>query len=369
MSWSLVLSSFPQSILKDKWPLLILSIIDRSGLATEEEVAKNLGINLPKAKTNILKLKLNDLIDYGSNHVKLSSKGFQLMERLNLHNDVMDDFLDSLNLSNEERVDFENILKEYKKTSFRLFQNSLCTLRQWRNISRHFPATDVNISNQISNESDAGMRCLLYRDLRNWISHYKPSRRTTESLSERTRLLLFIDNIDDSRLYSETDYTHNCSIDYLRKIKTPSNQHLDIKSDYYLLNIFNDFNNYQSCYEPDIWFDKWAIEVKVPNWKRFKKISNYLDSLNREIVNYTPYKINNISIVSIFQEQWRNTLSGQTSSGNFLEDLFLSKDLIELSERTGVDETTVKMLLERISGACQEMLKETSTKDKIPNTQ
>ncbi len=61
MSWTLLLSEYPKSILDQELPSFILAWMERTGLTTEEDMAKELGIDYHVLTHALLDIYKNDL--------------------------------------------------------------------------------------------------------------------------------------------------------------------------------------------------------------------------------------------------------------------------------------------------------------------
>jgi len=94
MSWSLDLSTYPRSILKNELPLLILSLIERSGLTTEEEIGRKVNIKSKKLKRILIDLQLNNLLEYGKHYFSATEKAKYLIDRFELGGSILEDVLE-----------------------------------------------------------------------------------------------------------------------------------------------------------------------------------------------------------------------------------------------------------------------------------
>src|SRR5687768_403372 len=131
MTWAVWLSHYPRALFTDDLPLLILALLDRTGLVTEAELAQQASASEATVRDVLLKLHLNNMVEYSSAHVRLNEVGRTLLDRLGLYQEVAQDVIDSLNLRDEDRADYHTLLESFRRSSFRLYQNSLCTMRQW----------------------------------------------------------------------------------------------------------------------------------------------------------------------------------------------------------------------------------------------
>lgn len=366
MSWALLLSKFPRSILQDEQPLLVLSILERAGLATEKELAEMLGSDEKTTKSMLMRLQMDELAEYGSSHVRLSEKGREVLDRLSLNSDILDDVLDSLALKGQDRSDIQRLLEAYRRTSFRLYQNSLCTLRQWLSLSR-FLLKERTRPNQ-GDATKAGMRSLLLRDLSNWLTHSRSAEASLDNLGDATRRMILWHDSGHETLYRRYDHAHNCTV-YLLHALTHPDADPPSKDDRWqecvmLSALFHDFHFFQASWQPDMWFDKWVTEIKLPDSRRFRNAERYVvrlrDALRSASGDLSSRQTHEDSL-SLFYETWTPSSVGLQFGDNFLSDLLVANDMPDLSRRCGIEAGSLTLLVATLHRACEGLLRREPT--------
>lgn len=360
MAWGILLSKYPRSILTEELPLLVLAMLEHAGLATDSDLEEMAGDKRSEVKRTLFKLQLNSLVEYGDSHVRVTEAGRELLERLSLHEQVINEILDSLALKGRQRKDFKLVLGSYRRHSFRLYQNSLCSLRLWGTLSRSSPDED-----QVNSYSFAGKRSLLLRDLRNWCMHSAIGTSILDDVTESLRNLILLD-IDDQRsirklpddLQGITHLFLQCIVttNYDKALERAVELH-DAKK---WLPLFQDFHKFQASWEPDVWFDKWAIECKSFDQRKGKSLDRYIEKMRNSLLRARNEDLENKhgNLVRFF-DSWRPTTNESSIGENFLSHLAVASSMSDLSRRTQTPEASLRPLIENIMDACRRILSPT----------
>jgi len=178
MSWPYLLSEYPRSILSGEFPSMLLALIERGGLMTEEDIQKQLGGKHPELIRTLLDLHQDRLISYGLHHVRLTARGKHVLNVLQLGPAIVGDVLRDLELDGASVDSYQLVLSDYRERAFDQYLNSVGSLNAWKQLA--LTITEPDEPNAIG----LGMRALLVRDLRTFYSRLAPSEQITKSLPE-----------------------------------------------------------------------------------------------------------------------------------------------------------------------------------------
>lgn len=361
MNWNLILNKYPKSILNDDKALLLLALLERNGLATEDELSN--GINLEKylLKRILIDLQLNQFIQYGSNYVCLTEKGKNIIERLDLLEPIISDLVESLGYEGKEKKDFEQVLSQYRSSSFDFYQNSLCTIKIWKSLAEEVPTE--SISSQFLEELIGGMRSLLLRDLRNWWAHSLQPSSTFQDINKDLQFLICTTKLEETKIPKTWDSKKVYAVIFLNKLEKENlhstSPHL-IKDKFEIEPLISAFHTFQYNSAPFEWYDDLCVALpeitskrKAKNKEIFIKTFNELLEQSRSERNLikTDKKIS----INIYHD-WIPTKKETKVSNDILEMLMVSSDIHDLSSRTGIQETSLKNLLIDIRNKCDDLL-------------
>jgi hypothetical protein len=178
MTWTLLLSEYPRAVLKDDVAISILALLERHGALTEEELLPHVENRLELAN-RLLALHRNQLIETTPEIIRLTLRGKQLLDRLSLQADIIEDVVASLDLAEEEREAYRRQLAAYRELAFAHYLDSLSSVHAWdvfygKLLS--YRKTDVPIESQHI-DKQFGRLVVLLRSLENWLTHYPESKR------------------------------------------------------------------------------------------------------------------------------------------------------------------------------------------------
>jgi len=177
MSWAILLSDYPRSVLRNEESIAILAFLERQGGATEDEM---LPFCTDKASLSaaLLELHRNQLVDVNPAFVRITQRGKTLLDRFDLRVDIVEDVLESLALSSTEKTAYRQRLVEYREHAFPLYLNSLRSMRMWEQFDEKvLPRKPTYVSSPtepVVDRSTAKLTILL-RSLRDWLIHYPES--------------------------------------------------------------------------------------------------------------------------------------------------------------------------------------------------
>lgn len=356
MNWSLLAAKYPRAILRNEFPLLVLGILERNGLATEDELHQSTSIPHPSLKKTLLDLHLNELVEYGSQYIRLTEKGKLFIDRFELQPTILDDVLDSLELRGAERRDYELVLSSYRKDSFRFYQNSLCSLRVWKSWADAVPRSD---STDRREHIRAGLRSLLLRDLRNWVRHVPSHRGAINQVSDGMRALLFTTNLDELQ---QTLPGQMFVFIYLSELEGSKSGELELTSgrpstvSFHVTTrcLLDTIHAFQSASEPDLWFDTYCeIAPKLPDATRYKNGLRYVKELQATLGRRDTADEHELAESSkMFSKRWSPRRFALEPAPDFLEMLLVCSTMDELLEATGLSEATLRDFLLTLQEKC-----------------
>ncbi len=342
-------------MLNDETALLILALLERNGLATEDELINDINFEQHKIKQVLVALQMNQLISYGSNYVRLTTKGKNIIDRFDLLEPVISDLLDDLGYKGKEKTDFEHILIQYRNSSFDFYQNSLCTIKTWKNLANNIlDSEDVLFSQELL----GGMRSFLLRDIRNWWAHSHQSESTLNKISKEIRVLICSPHLDKITSYKKLSSSKKYTLVLLKKLEQ-QNIHADIQNPIELKAqpLVSAFHLFQYTSEPFIWYDDLCEALpNIPNKKIFENKNIFLKTFkalleeSRSEHNFVQEKEIHIS------HRWQPTKQQSIHNNDVFEMLTVVSNIADLSSRTGVQEENLKSLLTEIRDKCNTIL-------------
>lgn len=129
------LSEYYDSILDDEFNAIVLAWIEQSGTTTEEELSKEIRIDEKKIKNIIVKLFKNQLIEVSKDFLKISLKGKQVIDSLNLSNELVRYLYSASKLNSKEEIFLFNSVKHYRNKYYHNYLNTCHSLKTWSRIS------------------------------------------------------------------------------------------------------------------------------------------------------------------------------------------------------------------------------------------
>lgn len=363
MNWAQVLSEFPRSILENELPMQTLAILERIGLATEEELADYLGVELGPLKHVLLALKMNRCIEYGRNYVTLTTRGKLLVDRFDLKESIIDDLLDSVDLKGKERLFCKHVIVRYRDEAFKNYLNSLGTIRIWKNMAENLsdPLEDEKTE---AEENKLGMLTLLLRDLRNWFQHSGTSTTFSKKFDSELKDSLSSIRILDNK---QQRFLNKRKLDTCRVLLNSWEQgdwdpalwnKAKINEKKALLLV--DFYMFQANTGPDNWFDLyWDKKMQLESGEEIKDDisillvnNNFLKSKKKVSLINKQLKFAN----ETYHKNWAISDLPTLQTEDLFTSIMLCVDLQDLIRRSGYKQSVLKYLLKELSVKCEELL-------------
>jgi hypothetical protein len=361
MNWNLILNKYPRSILGDEKSLLLLALLERNGLATEDELSNNTNFEKYLLKKALIDLQLNQLIQYGSNYVRLTEKGKNIIERFGLLEPIVSDFVDSLGFEGKEKKDFEQVLFQYRNTSFEFYQNSLCTIRVWKDLVEELPSEEG--SSQFLEEIIGGMRTLLLRDLRNWWAHSHQPSSVFRDVNKDIRLMICSTNLQETEIPKTWNSKKIYALIFLNKLEN-KNLHLDLPNSIgnkrEIEPLISAFHVFQYNSAPFEWYDDLCTALpEISNKGKIESkdifIKTFTTLLKQSKIERKLLKTDKEISINIYHD-WIPTKKDTFVSSDIFEMLMIASDINELSSRTGIQEASLRKLLVDIRNKCDNLL-------------
>jgi len=134
------LSEYYDSILGDEENAIVLAWIERSGTTSEEELSKEIKLDEKKIKNIIVKLFRNQLIEISKDFLKISLKGKQVIDSLNLSNELVRYLYSTSKLTHKEDLFLFNSINYYRNKYYQNYLNTCHSLKTWSRLSHshHF---------------------------------------------------------------------------------------------------------------------------------------------------------------------------------------------------------------------------------------
>jgi hypothetical protein len=348
------LSGYPRPLLNGRLPLLILALLERGGLVTEPQLIKEAGEDERLVKEALFDLSLGKLIEYGSNHIRLTEKGKEIIDRFQLDKEAVGEVLDMLSLEGEEREIYQLALRAYRNISYLNYLNSISSLRALKYIA-DLALLEVGAHTQA--ETRSGMFVFLTNDIAHWwkrISIYPivgqlPSAVVGHCSFISTKLTEWSDSDDETLLTRYTRALNAPSSELFGRIENKDPERTPA------VQCVSDFFNFRLRSETSGWFDQWAeLTVRVP--EAFPDQSgHYLEAIQHELAQMATRQV---TLAARYDSDPRfNAESYFTGEANtFLESLLTARSMQELTRLSGMSYQTLKLLIEKIAHQCQVLL-------------
>lgn len=359
MDWPLLLSKHPHPILDDEAPLLVLAFIEKAGIITEDDLEESMAEHIPSLKSVLLKLHLNELIEYGSNSVRATYRGHQVLGQFGISSEILQSILEDCSVSKVERQHYLLILEAYRKYSHRLYQNSLCSYRQWNSFSDSLP--DKVTGSEKTNIRQAGLSLIL-RDVINWLVHSNAASTALNSneLVDAAKTLRSLWKSVSSDEKPKSDYSlhkvylrsmyHQTDVRHLLEMpRLPTNN---------VTAILNCYHMFQVNHEPDEWFHLWSSDVTLPECHRFRSFENYIKRLQDSLYIVENSERRLSSLGSLYSSKWDPSRFTSFDSDNLLGIMFCSKSIADVAKRSGISEEIVSRMIDEIRSTCDRLLLE-----------
>lgn len=356
MSWTLLLNKYPRAILDSPKPLLVLALVDRAGLSTEAELAEQIKGDLPELRKILLKLQMAEFLAMGEHHVKLTEAGREVIDRLSLVDDVLRDILDGLQLQGEDRSKYKIVLEEYRRDSFQLYQNSVCTMRQWSRITSNLHANESH--RNIDSEITAGLRSLLSRDLRNWAFHSRRGLNATRDYGHGELTFVWIDEPPKDCIPAKRSALSRTTAQFMQALLS---EERDIpkkknKNELILLDMLLAFHGYQSSQTPDIWFDRFCVDFRTPSRRTRNSLSSLVDRVSRSLVEITPNSDTATASLQHYVHAWRPEKRRESNTADLTAKILESQSLEDFCSRSGLTPRESRALLTDVNTAVTRLL-------------
>lgn len=354
MTWNIMLSKYSRSLFKNDLALKVIVILDRNGVSTEEDIIESIKIDKKVLNSCLYDLKLNGFIEYDDEFIKLTPVGLKLLERFDLSDLIIEDIIDSIEKRNSYKNDLKIIFKFYKSFAPYCYLHTNYSIKTWYKIINR-----INLnSNFIISEDELLGTCksLIYRDIRNWISHSNLLEDDIQNkLSKEIRLLLFSNKVDIDDCISDNN-NHNYAISYLLfiddSISSSSNKLINTK----LKDIYIPFHTMQCSYLPNEWFAFGeSLTNIIPSSKRYTHFDNYINKLKVGLLGSTSSAILNNSNKQnkrMFETNW----FAKTNTNNILANLFTSRNMNEFCLYSNFNQSEAYEIVNSIKDKCDELI-------------
>lgn len=305
MSSPLSLSGHPYPILQDENALLLLSMIERAGLVAEIDLRTMSGVEDSLLQRYLYRLQVGKFIEHGTNFVRLTETGRDCLDRLSLYEEILEDILGSLDVHGQERRACSRDLRAYRKSCFRLYQNSVCTVLQWQRLAP-FLMLDVEKRRRFST---IVVKSLLARDLRNWRMHVPPDeiqasveKYSSESEGAVHRIIwqILLDKPDHERVSPRA----------VAAIRSGAPMDIDVFVEW-----VRAFHRFQAKCGPDLWVNVWLDksgqllkQLKEP--RRIEDPSAFEFLYTSDLCQRSPGELHHFAH---FNETWKPGAAGQRS--------------------------------------------------------
>ena len=338
--------------MSDEKGLLILSVIERNGLSTENEISNYFDFENYILKRELINLQLDRLIEYGGSFIRLTSKGKMIIDRLGLQEFILVDFLDDLGYKEKEKSDMYPIVIQYRENAFANYQNMLCKVRVCKLFVENL--TKENNTPNYSKKIMGVMRSFFINELENWSDS---SNEVIHKLRKTNYASFKISSIENNTDKNSIDYYTKIylKIFELKDFNQSRNEYIKFdKNPESIISALNYFQNSLSLFE---WFDK--LSHLLPNLLVKDKNANanaLLNSLNILLEdtknNYFEYKIDPIECKKIIKIHTRKSIL----DSDVVDLLFSVSDISEFSRITGITEKDLEDEIREIFRRCGELL-------------
>ena len=358
MNWPLLLSTYPRPLLGNSLPLVLLALLERSGLVTENKLLEQAGAAEADTKNALFDLRLSNLIEYGSHYVRITDRGRILLNRFNLDQDVVSEILDLLALSSEERESYRFALGTYRENAYTSYLNSLGSVHALMDLCRDVPAERTLDREKLA----IGRKVLLTRDLVYWwrAKEAKAPLAGGEPEYHCKILALRFDGwkAGINEAYPEWSFTNallrGAKEDSLSERFTPTPKSgLEER-------LWTYFDLFRRSSEPNIWFDR--LEDVKSNWFRSKNslenLTTYLAELSTSMRalsadEWPMYTVANLHV----HMPWLHAIDGgSVGASGLLEGIRIATRLTEFVGLSGLSREEAQAFLRETADKCQALL-------------
>lgn len=352
MSWRLILSEYPDPLLKDQLALIVLVLLERGGLVKESELQAELAVEPRIIVEKLLALHHNKCIEYSRDHVKITERGRELVDRFALTNDIVDDLLNRLPASSRGSSRFKNLLLEYRRRHFDQYLESVTAVRAWSRASR---MTSL-LASERPESAEIGSLAILIWDFAQYLpdepelqSFSFHGEHTSESPDERHNLF----QLSDEQANRATGWAY-----LYKKIEKSSTPWEDIRAnDSWEANVFTSFLYSRNALDTTPWLEAWTGESGCPV---FLDASSSGREMSERCVGFWT------TILPYASNSWRQnvmshrhqTLSGALPFGNladFLVKFFAATSMDQLMQTTKLNRKSLELLLAQIQRHCKSL--------------
>ncbi len=360
MNWSIILTQYPKSLLNDPLYLVVLTFLERNGLATGENIAQQLGLEEQTLNRILVDLFRDRCIVYISNTVRPTDRGRLFIDRFGLQESVVEMLLDQLDIDDDARLPYREVIESYRKDSFAQYLNSVSSMNEYKQLC-------YTVAPEDKEASRVGQLTLLLRDLRNWYTHKHPSTSTLDSLQPHVRQIITF------KASPETAW-----LTAAKELKTRDQS----RHDFY----FWDLHAYGSAQEPsevdkkdvpvqwilllymdsfqansarDEWFPNWSFDSVVTSLKETKEPKTWVQRWLAQL------GINRTQSQRAKQEtsgglrgssSWWKDAAPENLETRVLADLALASSLDDFAQKSGVSQDGARDVLKGIKNRCEQLL-------------
>jgi Prenyltransferase, beta subunit len=129
------LSEYPRSILSED-NIVVLTWIEKLGLATCAEISTDLGIREADVSSIISKLLTNQLLQYYNDFLQPSEKGKYVIDKFQTYREVIRDTFTFEGMTISERDSVCDTIERYRDDHYPNYLNTLNSLRVWRKLHK-----------------------------------------------------------------------------------------------------------------------------------------------------------------------------------------------------------------------------------------
>jgi hypothetical protein len=353
MNWALLLAEYPRILLRDEFPIVILAMLERTGLTTETELVQHVRIEPHKLSGILIDLHRNQFVEFGRNSIRVSDRGKILLERFDTHSGVIEDFLDSLHLQDAERTAYRLIVRTYRDKAFPQYLNSLCSIKTWEAIA---DKAEPERRDQYEGSSHIGKQTLLIRDLRNWFVHARPSVTLFENLNDDVRKAI---TTEEKIIQIENLNPANRAVVWLHAL---DQSHAELRSN--LLRIESAplvrslwlLDDFQKFWEKNEWFDSWC-DIPTEWLSTAETGENFLYSLAQSLSRTRSAELQTkLRSGLLGSSYWWIDEAADGFNSDFLGKLMLASTLEELSTISGMNKESLQTTLTDIQERCRTLL-------------
>jgi hypothetical protein len=187
MSWRLLLSEYPATLLSNEQAIQILVLLEWGGALTDQQLQTQLGIEKARLVSGLMALHKNKCIEYSSHFIKVSDRGRRLIDRFSLQSDILNQLLKSVPIPESSRHEFQETVSRFRNRAFDKYLESLFAMRSWSDAikSVHFKP-DVT-----SEDGDVGSLAILLRGLNHWADEDPQEQSNSSKMGEKMQKWIF----------------------------------------------------------------------------------------------------------------------------------------------------------------------------------